>query len=98
MKRTFVVSTKQDSDSQPKVTNLTVTFPDGTPVWLMEGYEAFLTVKLQGTWRRKGIPATFECNAQDYAPGKRSAPMSLEQALGALSPEERKVLLAKYSA
>ena len=96
MKREIVVSTKQDKDAQAKRTHLTINYPDGIPAWLLDGYEAFLVVKLQGQWRNKGIPATLEVNAQDYAPGTRAKPMTVEEALAALTPEQRAALLAKY--
>lgn len=97
MKRTFDVSTKQDADSQPKVTKVTMTFPDGLPEWVMSGYEAFAVVKMQGNWRRKGIPAVAEVNAQDLAPGTRAPAATLEQQVAALTPEQRQALIAKLS-
>lgn len=96
MKRTFDVSTKQDADSNPKVTKVTINYPEGLPSWMMDGYDAFLVVKVQNRWRSKGIPATFECNAQDLAPGQRAQALTPEQVLAALSPEERKALFDKY--
>lgn len=96
MQREIVVSTKQDKDAPAKRTNITINYPDGIPAWLLDGYESFLVVKLQGQWRNKGIPATLEVNAQDYAPGTRAKPMTVEEALAALTPEQRAALLAKY--
>lgn len=91
------VNTKQDEDSDAKTTLLKVEFPDGTLPWLAEGFMAFLVVKLQGNWRKKGIPSKFDCRAIDYAPGSR-ATVTPEQALAMLSPEERRALLEKYRA
>ena len=96
MKREIAVSTKQDKDAPAKRTHLTINYPDGIPAWLLDGYESFLVVKLQGQWRNKGIPAALEVNAQDYAPGTRAKPMTVEEALAALTPEQRAALLAKY--
>lgn len=97
MQRSFDVSTKQDKDSPAKRTALKVNYPDGLPTWVMDGFDAYLTVRLQSSWRNKGIPATLEVNAQDYAPGTRAKPMTAEEAFAALTPEQRQALIAKYA-
>lgn len=83
MIKTLVVDTKQDKDAPSKKTTLKVEYPDNIPGWLVEGYNSFLVVKLQGSWRNKGIPAEFSCKAQDYAPGTRHS-MTPEEALQSL--------------
>ena len=97
MKRTFDVSTKQDKDSPAKATKLTVVYPDGLPTWVMDGYDAFLVVKLQTSWRTKGIPANLEVQAEKLAPGTRAPAQTPEQVFAALSPAEREAIFKKYS-
>lgn len=73
---TFKVSTKVNKDSPAIITTLSV--KEGNPQVAMALAMQALVVKLQGTWRKSGIPATFECNMDDYAPGTRhaAAPMT----------------------
>src|SRR5258708_2010462 len=80
-KSTFKVSTKQDSDSDAKETSLTVVY-DGCPESVAQALATqALIVKLQGGFRKNGIPATLTVNMKDYAPGTRHATsMSPEQA------------------
>lgn len=91
------ISTKKDKNSAPVVTNLTVT--GGSPeTWKALGMQA-LVVKLQGNWRKNGIPAEFSCNVDEYAPGTRHAgtndPVELAKQM---SPEDRAALIEKLKA
>lgn len=91
------VSTKKDKNSAAVVTNLTVT--GGSPAtWQALGTQA-LVVKLQGNWRKNGIPAEFTCNVDEYAPGTRHGgtidPVELAKQM---SPEDRAALIEKLKA
>ena len=97
-KITHNVSTKQDKDSSAKQTAFTVDFTG----MLAEQYQAmamaFLTVKRQGRWRQKGIPATETIKAVEHVPGTRYVDnrTPLEKArdlLTQLSPAEQAELL-----
>ena len=96
VKTSTTVDTKKDKDSQSKQTALTVDWTGITEQQLRAGFQAFLIVKLQGSWRAKGIPATYVAMAKDHAPGMRAPSLTLDQQLSALTPEERKALLVKY--
>lgn len=87
------VSTKKDKNSAAVVTNLTIT-GGSAATWQALGMQA-LVVKLQGTWRKNGIPAEFTCNVDEYAPGTRHAG-SVDYT--ALTAEERKALIEKLQA
>lgn len=86
------VSTKASKDAQPVITNLTVT--GGSPeTWKALGMQA-LVVKLQGNWRKNGIPAEFTCNVDDYAPGTRHAGTADPVALAKqMTPADRAKLI-----
>lgn len=86
------VSTKKDKNSAPVVTNLTVT--GGSPAtWQALGMQA-LVVKLQGNWRKNGIPESATINVDDYAPGTRhSGPVDVKAAITLMSKEEKAALL-----
>ncbi len=73
MEHVVKVSTKADKTSAAKFTVLKVTLPDGQHPAVAGLAMQALIVKLQGTWRKGGIPERFECNLVDYAPGTRHA-------------------------
>ena len=90
---TFKVSTRKDKTSAEVITALTINMnatPEVRDALAMQA----LVVKVQGQWRKHGIPAAASINMADFAPGTRHAapvqsPLELAQAM---SPEER----AKY--
>ena len=92
------VSTKVDSDGAAKNTVFTVDFAGCSDDVLKAMAYNYLTVKRQGSWRRKGIPVREEIVAANFAPGSRSAePVTLEGTMAradSLTAEERKELLA----
>lgn len=91
------VSTKLNKTAAAQVTNLTIT--GGSPeTWRALGMQA-LVVKLQGNWRKNGIPTEFTCNVDEYVPGTRHAGTSDPLTLAAaMSPEEREALIEKLRA
>ena len=72
-KSTFTVSTSKDEDAAAVKTVVTVDWSGLTD----EGAKAImagqLVIKAQGSWRKKGIPATATLIARDLTPGKRVA-------------------------
>ena len=80
-KVTHTVSTKKDKDSAAKDTNFTVDFTGCTEGMYQAMGMAYLTVKRQGAWRAKGIPANETIMAKDHVPGTR--------AVDNRSPEEK---------
>lgn len=96
-KRTFTVYTKKDNKEKVgKKTVLTVDLtncPEDTAVALAS---QALVVKLQGSWRNKGIPETATVAMKDHAPGTRHQ-MTPEEAFASLTPEQRAELVKKYS-
>ena len=94
-----VVSTKPSKDSVTSVkTSLNIDWDGCTVEDLKSWAVQALVVKLQGGWRKNGIPATLSIRALDHKPGTRSAGLTKEQLVAALSPEEKKALLAKLMA
>ena len=104
-KSTFKVSTRVDNDSDAKSTDITIVY-DGCPEQVaMALATQALIVKLQGGWRKSGIPSTVQVHMKDYAPGTRhSASMTPEQARVIALEEakgdavKRKALIAKLLA
>lgn len=94
------VKTKADARSEAVETDLTINWEGMEPEDIRALAQAHLIVKIQGDWRRNGIPAgEATVNAADYKIGVRKAPtkQTLEQMLSKLTPEERAALLAKYA-
>ncbi len=100
-KTTQEVATKAKAGEQAVTTNLTIDWTGMTQDDLQALAQQALIVKLQSSWRKNGIPAgDFEIKAVDHKVGVRAPRTKLtpEQIIAALSPEERKALLAKFSA
>ena len=95
------VETRPQAGQQAVETALTIDWSDMTPEDVQALAQQALIVKLQGKWRKEGIP-NGECtvNAAEYKVGVRApkTKQTLEQMLAALSPEERAALVAKFSA
>lgn len=102
METTTTISTKADKDSDAKETVLTITWPDGQNSDVLALAQQALVVKLQGMWRKNGIPAQAKIIATDHAPGKRtSAPITVEGLAAraeTMSAEDRKALMQKLQA
>ncbi len=99
---TITVSTKPMAGHAAHTTALTIDFSTVTTEQLQAGFMAYAIVKLQGNWRKNGIPDSVSVNAADIAPGKRlAAPITTDQAKSIIlnaTPEERAKLIAEMQA
>lgn len=94
------IKTKASQGEDAVETNLTINWEGMTSEDVQALAQQALIVKVQGEWRRNGIPAgDFTVNAVDHKVGVRRAPtkQTLEQMLAKLSAEERAALLSKYA-
>lgn len=94
------VSTKPDARSEAQVTMLTIDWEGISPEEIRAMAEQALVVKLQGNWRKNGIPAEVTVKAADYKPGTRHAATGKGNILAAIekmTPEEKAALLAKLT-
>lgn len=95
------VNTRADKDSDAVETNLTINWEGLTTEDIRAMAQQALIVKLQGAWRKNGIPSgDATINAVDYKVGVRQArkPTDLASQIAALSDEERAALIAKLTA
>ena len=94
---TFTVSTKPSKTGAEVKTKLTVNMgkPEVRDALALQA----LVVKVQGHWRKHGIPAEVTINMDDFAPGTRhaAAPVDLKAAYAAMTPEQRKAFLAEVA-
>lgn len=94
------VETRTQAGQAPVETALTIDWTDMSAADVQALAQQALIVKLQGKWRKEGIP-NGECTvkAADYKVGVRApkTKQTLEQMLAALSPEERAALVAKFA-
>jgi hypothetical protein len=60
------VSTKADARAEAQVTKLTIDWDGITPEEIRAMAEQALVVKLQGNWRKNGIPSEITIKAADY--------------------------------
>jgi hypothetical protein len=100
-KTTTEVVTRPAAGAEGVTTNLTINWEGMTEDDLRALAQQAMIVKLQGNWRKNGIPAgDHEVNAVDYKVGVRAPrqPKDLAAMIQALSPEEKAALLAKLSA
>ena len=101
MKTVTEVKTKPDARAEAVTTNLTINWEGMTEDDVRALAQQALVVKIQGGWRKNGIPAgDHEVNAADFRAGvraPRSAP-DIAALIGKLSPEEKAALLAKLTA
>ena len=99
MNTNIEVDTRANKDANSVKTNLTIDWDGCTEDDLRAMAQQALIVKLQGSWRKNGIPnGEFTVKAADYKVGVRAKrePASIEAMLRKLTPEERQALLAKY--
>jgi hypothetical protein len=77
----FSISTKVNKSAPAVITVLEVVM-DATPEVRDALALAALVVKVQGQWRKHGIPATCSIKMSEFAPGTRhvAAPMSKDEA------------------
>lgn len=93
------VDTRPQQGAESVKTTLTIDWTGCTEDDLRAMAQQALIVKLQGAWRKNGIPnGEHTVKASDYKVGVRAKrePASIESMLAALSPEDRAALLAKY--
>lgn len=99
MNTNIEVDTRANKDADSVKTNLTIDWDGCTEDDLRAMAQQALIVKLQGAWRKNGIPAgEHTVKAADYKVGVRAKrePASLDAMLQKLSAEDRAALLAKY--
>ena len=94
------VDTRPAAGEEAVTTNLKIDWSDMSAEDVQALAQQALVVKLQGQWRKHGIPAG-ECTvkASDHKIGVRApkTKQTLEQMLAALSPAERAALVAKFA-
>lgn len=96
---TIEVDTRPSAGADSVKTNLTIDWDGCSEDDLRAMAQQALVVKLQGSWRKNGIPnGDHTVKAADYKVGVRAKrePASLDAMLQKLTPEERQALLAKY--
>lgn len=94
------VETRPAAGAEAVTTNLTVDWSDMSAEDVQALAQQALVVKLQGKWRKDGIPAgDLTVKAAEYKVGVRAprTKQSIEQMVASLSAEERAILLAKFS-
>jgi hypothetical protein len=95
------VDTKANKEAESVKTNLTIDWTNVSVEDMQALAQQALIVKLQGNWRKNGIPAgDATVKAADYKVGVRAKrePASLDAMLQKLTADERAALLAKYLA
>jgi hypothetical protein len=104
---TMKATTNNDVDTRPSAgaeavtTNLTIDWADMTTEDVQALAQQALIVKLQGKWRKDGIPnGEHTVKAADYKVGVRAPrqPTDVLALIGKMTPEEKAALLAKLSA
>lgn len=101
---TRVVTTRTNKDAPEQQTKLTINW-EGCTIANYRAYaEAGLIIKLQGKWRKNGIPANETVSAAEHAPGCRVATMGkvdaakVASAVTTFTEAERKALMAQLMA
>jgi hypothetical protein len=98
---TAEVSTKPNAESEAVITNLTLNWDGMTAEDIQALAQQALIVKLQGGWRKNGIPqGDFTVNVVDHKVGARAprGPVNVAALIDKMSPEEKAALLAKLQA
>jgi len=94
------VDTRPSAGAEAVRTDLTINWEGMTPEEIRELAQQALVVKLQGKWRKDGIPAgAHEVNAADYKVGTRGprTKPTLESLFAAMSAEDRAAFLAAHA-
>lgn len=93
------VSTKSDARAEAVTTKLTLNWEGMAPEEIRALAEQALVVKLQGKWRKDGIPAEAEVKVVEHKVGVRSpkAPVDIFAAINSMTPEQKAALLAKLT-
>lgn len=94
------VTTRPAAGAEAVKTNLTLNWDGMTEDDLRALAQQALIVKLQGTWRKNGIPEEATVNVVEHKVGTRAprGPVNVAAAVAALSPEEKRALLEKLQA
>lgn len=94
------VTTKPEAGAVGVTTNLSIDWADMSPDDIRALAQAALVVKLQGHWRKNGIPVgDATVKAADHKVGTRAPkkPADIAALFQKLTPEERAEFLAKYA-
>lgn len=91
------VETRENKDSAPVKTNLTLNWDGMTEEDLRTLAQQALIVKLQGSWRKNGIPTEITVNVVEHKVGTRAArgPVNISAAVEKMDANERAALLEK---
>lgn len=94
------VTTRPSAGAEPVTTNLTINWDGMTPEDERALAQQALIVKLQGGWRKNGIPSEVTVNAVEHKVGTRAprGPVNIESAIQNLDADEKAALLAKLQA
>lgn len=94
------VHTKADVRAESVTTNLTLNWEGMTDEEIRALAEQALVVKLQGKWRKDGIPTEATVNVVDHKIGTRAprGPVNVLAAVDKMTPEEKAKLLALLQA
>lgn len=101
MNTNIEVDTRMNKDADSVKTNLTIDWEGCTEDDLRAMAQQALIVKLQGSWRKNGIPTgDHTVKAADYKVGVRAKrePANAASLLAAMDPAERRAVLEKYLA
>lgn len=92
------VSTKANKDADAIDTRLTLNWEGMTEADLRALAQQALIVKLQGGWRKNGIPTEATVNVADHKVGTRAPKTAKELDVNALTPEQKQALIDKLMA
>jgi hypothetical protein len=98
---TTEVDTRPQAGAEAVRTNLTIDWSNMTEEEIRALAQQALVVKLQGAWRKNGIPAgDHTVLAAEHKIGVRAprGPVDVAALIAKLDPEERAALLAKCAA
>lgn len=97
---TVEVDTRPSAGAEAVRTDLLINWAGMTPQEIQELAQQALVVKLQGKWRKDGIPAgEHKVDATDYKVGTRGprTKPTLESLFAAMSAEDRAAFLAAHA-
>lgn len=97
MNTTTNVSTRPAAGAEPVKTELTLDWTGMSEDDLKALAQQALIVKLQGSWRKGGIPTSTTVLVSDHKVGTRAPKKSLTEQLSSLSAAERAELIAKLT-
>lgn len=98
MNTNLTVSTKADKNATAVDTALTLNWEGMTEDDLRALAQQALVVKLQGQWRKNGIPTEATVNVVDHKVGTRAARQPGKVDINALTPEQKAELIARLTA